>query len=180
MLLITIPAMEAWDERTMEFISTEEIVLELEHSLSSMYKWESKWNKPFLSKHEMTNSEVVDYVRCMTLTPNISPEVYNFLTNDNFIQIDEYIKAPMTATTFSKDKSSKPNREVITAEVIYYWMTSLGIPFECQYWHLNQLLTLIRVSSIKNSPPQKRSARDIMRSNAALNAARKKQLNTRG
>lgn len=179
MLLITIPSTELWDEKSMQFLGTDETVLELEHSLASIQQWESKWNVPFLSKKELTREQVIDYVQCMTLN-RVNPEVYNFLTNDNLSKIEEYIKAPMTATTFSNDKSSKGGREVITSELIYYWMTSLNIPSEYRYWHFNQLLTLIRVCSIKNSPPKKRSSRDIMQSNAALNAARRKQFNSKG
>jgi hypothetical protein len=180
MLQITIPAVELWDERKQEFVTTKEQTLQLEHSLVSISKWESKWCKPFLSKQEKTFEETLDYIKCMTITQNVDPEVYNYLTNENIEEINMYIEDPMTATYFSDDKTVKPNREQITAELIYYWMIALNIPFECQKWHLNRLLTLIKVCNIKNQPPKKRSRKEIMSRNAALNAARRKQLNTKG
>ena len=180
MLQITIPAVELWDERKQEFVITKEQTLQLEHSLVSISKWESKWCKPFLTKQEKTFEETLDYIKCMTLTQNVDPEIYNYLTNENIKEINEYIGAPMTATYFSDEKTSKTSREQVTAELIYYWMIALNIPFECQNWHLNRLLTLIKVCSIKNQPPKKRSRKEIMRRNAALNAARRKQLNTKG
>ena len=180
MLRITIPAVEQWNEEKQEFISTKEQTLSLEHSLVSLSKWESKWCKAFLTKQEKTFEETLDYIKFMTLTQNVDPEVYKYLTNGNIDEINRYIEAPMTATYFSEDKNGKTSREQITAEIIYYWMISLNIPFECQKWHLNRLLTLIKVCNIKNTPPKKRNKKEIMRRNAALNAARRKQLNTKG
>ena len=180
MLQITIPAVEQWDERKQEFVTTKEQTLQLEHSLVSLSKWESKWCKAFLTKQEKTFEETLDYIRCMTITQNVDPEVYNYLTNKNIEEINNYIDAPMTATYFSDDKTAKSSRGQITAELIYYWMIALNIPFECQNWHLNRLLTLIKVCNIKNQPPKKRSKKEIMSRNAALNAARRKQLNTKG
>jgi hypothetical protein len=180
MLQITIPAVEQWDERKQEFVITKEQTLQLEHSLVSLSKWESKWCKPFLTKQEKTFEETLDYIKCMTITQNVNPEVYNYLTNKNIEEINNYINAPMTATYFSDDKIAKTSREQITAELIYYWMIALNIPFECQKWHLNRLLTLIKVCNIKNQPPKKRNRKEIMSRNTALNAARKKQLNTKG
>ena len=180
MLQITIPATEQWDEKNQTIIVTKEQKLQLEHSLVSLSKWESKWCKPFLSKQEKTIEETIDYIRCMTLTQNIDPNVYNLLTNENITQVNEYIEAPMTATWFTDDKTRKPNKEQITAELVYYWMIALNIPFECQKWHLNRLLTLIRVCEIKNQPPKKMSKGQIMSRNAALNAARREQLKTKG
>jgi hypothetical protein len=180
MLQITIPAVELWDERKQEFVTTKEQTLQLEHSLVSISKWESKWCKPFLSKQEKTFEETLDYIKCMTITQNVNPEVYNYLTNKNIEEINNYINAPMTATYFSDDKIAKTSREQITAELIYYWMIALNIPFECQKWHLNRLLTLIKVCNIKNQPPKKRNRKEIMSRNTALNAARRKQLNTKG
>lgn len=180
MLQITIPARELWDEAKNEFIYTKECTLQLEHSLISLSKWESKWCKAFFSKEPKTQEETLDYIKCMTLTPNVKDEIYACLSNDNVTEINKYIEAPMTATFFSQDKGGKPNREQITSELIYYWMIALTIPFECQKWHLNRLLTLIRVCNIKNQPPKKMSKREIMSRNSALNAARRKQLNTKG
>jgi hypothetical protein len=180
MLQITIPAVEQWDEQKQEFVTTKEQTLSLEHSLVSLSKWESKWCKPFLTKQEKTFEETLDYIKFMTITQNVDPEVYKYLTNGNIDEVNRYIEAPMTATYFSEDKNGKTSREQITAEIIYYWMISLNIPFECQKWHLNRLLTLIKVCNIKNTPPKKRSKREIMSRNAALNAARRKRLNTKG
>lgn len=180
MLQITIPSAELWDERNQEFIYTKEQTLRLEHSLVSLSKWESKWCKPFLTKKEKTYEETIDYIKCMTLTQNANPYAYLCITNENIKQINDYIDAPMTATTIYEETNGKVNREQITAELIYYWMIALNIPFECQKWHLNRLLTLIRVCDIKNRPPKKRSMKEIMRRHAAINAANKKKFNTKG
>lgn len=180
MLQITIPSVELWDDFKQEFVTTKEQTLQLEHSLVSLSKWESKWCKPFLSRENKTNEETIDYVRCMTITQNVNPEVYSHLTDENIIQINNYIDAPMTATVFSREESSKRNREIVTSELIYFWMVSYNIPVKFEKWHLNRLLTLIRVCNIKNAPSKKRSRKETASSYAALNAARKKQLNTRG
>jgi hypothetical protein len=181
MLRLVVPiSHEGWDEEKEEFVEAKTQILQLEHSLISLSKWESKWCKPFLSTAQKTQEEILDYIKHMTLTPNVDPIVYDRLTAENFKQIDEYINAPMTATTFSKEKNSGSNKEVVTAELIYYWMIALQIPFECQKWHLNKLLTLVRVCNIKNQPPKKMNKRDLMSRNAKLNAARRQQLNTRG
>lgn len=180
MLQIAISGTEQWDEVHQEFVYTKEQTLTLEHSLISISKWEAKWHKSFLSKKEKTHEETLDYIKCMTLTPNVDPEVYNCLTPDIFEQINNYIAAPMTATVFSNEKGGPANREVVTSELIYYWMIALNIPFECQKWHLNRLLTLIRVCNIKNAPPKKIGKRALMSRNASLNAARRQSLNTRG
>lgn len=180
MLQITIPAMELWDEGKREFIYLKEKTLQLEHSLVSLSKWESKWHKPFLSKEEKTYEESIDYIKCMTITQNVSLDVYYRLTDTNISQINDYIKSSMTATVFSGDGVGKSNHEIVTAELIYYWMVALNIPFECQKWHLDRLITLIRVCSIKNSSPKKMSRSEILRQNRALNEERKKRLNTKG
>lgn len=180
MLTLNIPARELWDDEKQEFISTKEQVLNLEHSLVSLSTWESKWNKAFLSNRDKTDEEILDYIKCMTLNKKVSPIIYDLLTREDYIKINNYISAPMTATCFSDDKTARMGREVVTAELIYYWMIALNIPFECQHWHLNRLLTLIKVCNIKNTPPKKRSKREIMSRNAALNAARRKQLNSSG
>lgn len=181
MLYITIPEVELWDEQKQEFISSKEQTLQLEHSLVSISKWESKWCKAFLSNKNMTPEESIDYIKCMTITQNVPSDVYSAIPDSVIKEVSEYIALPMTATWFSDDtKNSKSSGETVTSELIYYWMISLNIPMECQKWHLNRLLTLIKVCNIKNQPPKKRSKRDIMSRNAALNAARKKQFNTTG
>lgn len=181
MLRITIPiSPEGWDEEKQEFVEPKYKTLQLEHSLVSLSKWESKWCKAFFSKEEKTTEQVIDYIKCMTLTQNVDPDVYDHLTKDNIEEINGYIEAPMTATQFYEDKNTGHNRETVTSELIYYWMIALNIPFECQKWHLNRLLTLIRVCNIKNTPPKKMSRNDIISRNTALNAARRKKLNTKG
>lgn len=182
MLQITIPAREvAYDEVKNEFCYTKEWTLQLEHSLVSISKWESKWHKPFLDKKEKTAEEIIDYIRCMTITQNVDPEVYNNLTKDNISAIIAYIDDPMTATWFNDDKNKKPvRREILTNELIYYAMCSYKIPVEFQKWHLNRLLTLLRVFAIKNEPPKKMSKSEIMRRNKSLNEARRNALGTRG
>ena len=178
MLTITIPAMELFNDITQEFIETKAQTIQLEHSLVSISKWESKWNKPFLANNDKSIAETLDYIRCMTITQNVNPDIYRRLSRSNIEDINNYIDAPMTATTFSDNKSGR-SREIVTSELIYYWMISLNIPMECQRWHLNRLLTLIRVCNVKNTPPKKMSRREIMNRNAALNAARRKQLNSK-
>lgn len=180
MLQITIPAVEQWDENEQEFITSKEQTLSLEHSLVSLSKWESKWCKPFLAKDDKTTEETIDYIRCMSITQNVNPDIFKNITNENIDIVRKYIESPMTATWFHDEKGGKSNSEQITSELIYYWMIALSIPFECQKWHLNRLLTLIQVCNVKNKPPKKKSKRDIMSRNTALNAARKKRLNTKG
>ena len=181
MLYLTIAlGPEEWDEEKQEFVDPITQTLQLEHSLVSISKWESKWCKPFLSGKEMPTEEVLDYIKCMNLTPNIDPDVYNYLTKAHVDQVVAYIEAPMTATTINDSDNKKGGHEIITSEVIYYWMVALQIPFECQYWHLNRLITLVKVCNIKNQPPKKSNRHDTMRRNAAINAARRKKLNSRG
>ena len=181
MLQITVPGIELWDEQKQEFSTEKDQTLCLEHSLVSISKWESKWNKIFLdNKEPKSYEETLDYIRCMTLTQNVKPEVYARLTEENFKQINEYIEAPMTATTFFENHQGGSNREKISSELVYYWMVTFNIPFECQKWHLNRLLTLIRICNVKNAPPKKMSKRDVASQYASLNAARRKQMNSRG
>lgn len=173
---------EIFDEQTQEFRTVVGQTVLLEHSLRSLAKWEARWKKPFLSKNEKTKAETIDYVRCMSLTPGVDPSIFETLTDADLNKISEYINDPMTATTFSDHGQKKPpSREIVTAELIYYWMVALQIPFECQDWHLNKLLTLIHVCEIKNQPKKKnKNTRDDINRRNALNRARKKQLGTTG
>lgn len=180
MLQITVPGVELYDEKNNEFLYLKERTLQLEHSLVSLSKWESKWCKPFISKNNKTDEEVKDYVRCMTITQNVEPDVYNRLTRQNYDEIEAYINAPMTATTFKEGRLGKKSGGVVTNEIIYYWMVSLNIPMDREKWHLNRLLTLIRVCNEKNAPSKKMSKSEIMKQNAAMNAARRQKLNSKG
>lgn len=169
---------DLWDERNQQFLSIKETTIQLEHSLLSISKWESKWNKSFINTKDKTEDELIDYIKCMTITKNVDPNIYVCLTAENVQEIVNYINAPMTATTIRD--TGKSNHEIVTSELIYYWMISLNIPVKFEKWHLNRLITLIRVCSIKNQPAKKMSRGEIMQRNAALNAARKKRWNTKG
>ena len=178
------PGAEQYDPVQNLFYTTKETVLTLEHSLVSISKWESKWKKPFMSVNaRMNQEELKDYVRCMTLTQNVDPLVYTALTQQNYTEILKYMEDPMTATTVNDKnipKAGPRGGKVVTSELVYYWMTALNIPFECQKWHFNRLMTLIRVASAEQQPPKKMSKRDIMSQNKSLNAARRAKLHSHG
>lgn len=180
MLEITVPEQELFNEATNEFYTVKSQTLKLEHSLVSISKWESKWKVPFLSKGKKTREQTIDYIRCMTITQNVNPLVYMGITNTNIQSITEYIDDSMTATWFSEPKNSTGQKEIVTSELIYYWMIALNIPMECQRWHLNRLLTLIKICNIKNQKPKKMSKSEIYSRNRALNAARRQRINSRG
>lgn len=179
MLKIVVPELELWDEKKQEFSTLKETTIQLEHSLVSISKWESKWHKAFLSKKDKSNEEIIDYIRCMTITQNVPEDVYYRLSDENMEAINKYIDDPMTATYFHDDEQAN-SRETVTSELIYYWMIVQNIPVNFEKWHLNRLLSLIKVCNIKNSPPKKMSSKEIMRRNSALNAARRKKYNTKG
>ena len=191
MLELVIPDQDKiWDSKKKEFTSSKGATLKLEHSLISISKWEAKWHKPFLKNENMTGEELIDYIKCMTITQSVPDEVYQHLTNENMDTVKEYILDPMSATWFNERvpegaKSPFAKNQVITSEVIYYWMIAQNIPLECEKWHLNRLMTLIRVCSIKNAEangggPKKMSQREILNSNRALNEQRRKMLHTKG
>lgn len=181
MLTITIPASEYYDQKEDKFYTNKKPqTITLEHSLVSISKWEAKWHKPFLSEKKKTFEESMDYVRCMTLTQNVNPEVYKFLSPDNFKAINAYIEDPMTASTVNNLNNKKGSAEVVTSELIYYWMIALEIPMKCEKWHLNRLLMLIKICEAKQQPAKKMKPRDVLKSNHALNAARRKRSGSRG
>lgn len=182
MLTITIPAYELFNDETQEFIEEKERTIQMEHSLLSISKWESKWNKPFLVDNpKKTVEEIVDYIKCMTITKGVPDTAYLYITEQQYAEINKYISAPMTATVIRDNSNSKRNSEIMTSELIYYYMIACNIPLECEKWHLNRLMTLIQVCSIKNNPnPKKMSTKETLQSNAALNAARRKKMNSKG
>lgn len=178
MLQIEIPEREYYDEAHNQFITVKGCSLKLEHSLVSISKWEMKWRKPFLSRERKTKDEFLDYIRCMTISQNIDPNVYYAISPEDQELIAQYITDKPTATWFN-NRHDSPNRDIITSELIYYMMVAYQIPFECQKWHLERLLTLIRICEIKNSP-KKMNKRDILAQNRALNAARRQKMGTKG
>ena len=180
MLKITIPGIALWDEELEEFTNSKGFVLELEHSLVSLSKWESIHEKAFLGPDPKSNEEVFSYIKCMITTPDFPPEVLSRLSQDNISEIQKYIDSKMTATWFNEPPVTKKSREIITAELIYYWMISLNIPIEFENWHLNRLFTLIKIFNVKNSKPKKMSTAEIAARNRELNAQRKAQFGTNG
>lgn len=180
MLQIVIPGIELFNAQTNEFTTTKETTLSLEHSLVSVSKWESKWKKPFLTDEPKTREESVDYIRCMTITQNVPEDVYSRIDGETMQKIQAYIDDPMTATWFNEHKKKNRRGEIVTSELIYFWMVAYNIPFECQKWHLNRLLTLIKVCDVKNSPEKKMGKKEAAEWQRAMNARRKAALNTKG
>ena len=178
-ITIKVPATESWDDEEEVFVETPETVLVLEHSLVSVSKWESIFNKPFLGQEKKTTAETYAYVHCMCLDESIPGEVVFRLSNENFEEINDYIESKMTATTFIETPGRK-SREIITNEVIRHWMISFQIPIEYETRHLNHLFTLIKVISEKNKPQKKMSRGEIAARNRELNAQRQKQYGTSG
>lgn len=179
MLKITIPSSRLYNEDTNEFINVPETSLKLEHSLVSISKWESKFCKSFFYTKEKTKEELLEYIKCMTINDNVNADVYYGLTSSNIKDIKNYIDSPMTATTI-RELSKAPSREIITSEILYYDMIAFGIPFECQKWHINRLITLIRVCNAKNGTQRKMSKAEQMAQYKALNASRRAALNSKG
>lgn len=190
MFELKIDAKEGWDASKNEFVQTKATIICLEHSLVSLSKWEAHFRKPYLSTEKKTREEILYYVKCMTITQNVDPKIYELLSESDLQQINSYITDTATATWFNdiKQEGAAPvrqNKQIITSELIYYWMVSYQIPFECQKWHLNRLLTLIRICNVEEAKSNgkhggKMSKRDILSQNRALNAARKQKLNTKG
>lgn len=180
MFTIIVPGVEMYDEQSEEFITQGDVVLDLEHSLVSLSKWESKFNKPFLSTETKTQVETYGYIEAMILTPNYPKNFWMHLSSDNLTQINEYIEAAQSATTFGQMPERKGRGETITSELIYYWMITFNIPSEYQHWHLNRLFALIRICNVKQSKPKKMSRSEVAMRNRELNAQRRAQHGTKG
>lgn len=180
MLRIEIPSSDLYNEDTEEFITIDGVVLDLEHSLVSLSKWESKFQKPFLSSHNKSEDEVLGYIECMIVTKNFPADAVKMLSQANLDQINEYINSKESATIINEMPGGKGRGEIITSELIYFWMINFSIPFECEFWHLNRLFSLIQICNIKNSKTKPRSRRAIAERNRQLNEQRKAKLGTRG
>lgn len=178
MLTLMVPGLELFDETTYEIRTMKEQKIQLEHSLISVSRWEAKWHEAFLTDKPKTREQMIDYIRCMSVSNVLDDDFYNNLPDNILLQINDYIENPMSATTIHEQDSF--SRSIITSEIIYYWMIELGIPFECQKWHLNRLMKLIRVCSIKRSPDKKMSKKEILQRNRELNEARRAKMNTKG
>jgi hypothetical protein len=179
MLQLKVATAEAYDEVEGQFTDAEHYVLELEHSLLSLSKWEQQHEVPFLSTEKKTNEQVVDYIRMMFSGEVFPEDILPHLTKAHYENINAYINAKMTATTF-REQRNPPHREIVTSELIYYWMISLGIPFECETWHLNRLLTLIKVCNYKNQPKKKMTSAEAMSQQRDLNEQRRREMGSAG
>ena len=177
---IKIPHQEYFNDTTGEFFTVEETNLTLEHSLYSIAKWESKWHIPYLATDKKTPEQAIDYLRCMTITQNVKPEIYEYIPDGELLRIHDYINDPMTATKIADDKSKGRSRKILTSEVIYFYMLSYNIPADFDKWHLNRLLTLIKVFNEENKPKKKMSPQQTISKYASLNAARRARLNSKG
>lgn len=183
MLTIIVPEqIDLWDDKKEEFFTIPEQKLQLEHSLISLSKWESNWKTPFL-RNDHTYEECIDYIRCMTINSNVNPLIYDHLPPEIISKIFEYVEDSRTATWFTdigEQKSPFNSSSEITSELIYYWMVALQIPVEFEKWHINRLITLIRICNEKNAPPKKMNKNQILKNYRELNAARKAKYHTKG
>lgn len=180
MLILTVPGTEFFNEELEEFVTVGETQLQLEHSLVSLSKWESEWEKPYLGKDKKTTQEVLSYIEAMCLTPDVPPEVFASLSEENYQEINDYMHAKKTASWIRESPSPSSTTETITSELIYYWMITLDIPLEAQHWHLNRLLMLIRVVNHKNTPPKKKSPGELAAERRAMNQKRREEYGTTG
>jgi hypothetical protein len=180
MLRLIVEGTEYFNEETETFETVGDVELELEHSLISLSKWESKYQKPFLTSNSKTPDEIMSYIEAMIISKKCSGGILTRLTQTNLNQINAYIESKESATTFGSMPERKGRGEIITSELIYYWMVAFNIPFECETWHLNRLFALIRICNIKNSKPKKMSRNEMAARNCELNAQRKALYNTSG
>lgn len=180
MLIVSIPSVEAYDEETEQFVSLPGGTLHLEHNLLSLSKWESITHKHLIGNKDVTGEDLLKYVECMVQDEEFDPTILNRLPSEELKRINDYISDTMTATRVKDRSNAKDSGEYTSSELIYYWMIACQIPFTCETWHINRLLTLIRVCNAKAEPGKKMSQSEIMSQNRELNRARRKALGTRG
>lgn len=184
MLTLEVPQIDLFNNITEEFIYIEATTLKFENSLVSISKWESKWHKPFpgyqpknvamANNIVFTNEDFIDYIRCMCITPVKDTRIFANMPTECLIQIKEYMEDPMTASVIKQDKKGKLSHQIVTNELVYFWMSSYQIPFDAAKWHINRLLTLINIAAAENAPKGKQSKSDIAAYHRAVNAARRK------
>lgn len=179
MLTLKIESFEGWDEEKEEFIYIEGQTIHMRHCLASISKWESKWHIPFLSRKEKTEEQALDYIRCM-VEEEVSDTVINIIQTRYGREIESYMNNPSTATVVHHDKQEIGSNSPKTSEVIYSWMFQLNIPMECQYWHINKLITQIDYMNEQQKPPKKISKKDAMARQARINAERRAKLKSKG
>lgn len=182
MLQITVPKTEIFNENTNQFLWIPETTIQMEHSLVSLSKWEEKHHKAYLDpKLQHSATEILDYFKCMTITKNVKDSVFLALSQRNIEEISSYINDPMTATTFNEMATTKKHSsKFITSEYLYFCMFSLGVPIECEKWHINRLMTLLKIFEEENKPQKKRSEAETLNYYAKLNAERKRKWHTKG
>ena len=181
MLTITIQGEELWDDEAEIFRYSDSTVLELEHSLVALSKWEGKFHKLFLTSDEKTEEEMAGYIMAMVVTPGVDESVLNLLTEEHIKAIDAYINDPMTGTTFSnlaEERSRNPER--ISSELIFLWMNQYQIDKDCETWHLNRLFTLIRVHYAKSQKPKRVPQHVQAKTMAEINEERRRKYNSNG
>ena len=176
MFELTIGATEHFNQETSEFEMLNGVTIELEHSLFALSKWESKFEIPFLNNDNLTDEQMMYYIQCMTITKNVDPKLYGSLSEANIITVNEYLNKKHTATWFSEHGNGPGRRtsnEIVTSELIYFWLTACQIPFECEHWNLKRLLTLIQVCNEKNKPQKKMDRKTMMNKHRSVNASRR-------
>lgn len=180
MLTIVVQGDELWDEEAEKFCYTEDTVLQFEHSLVSLSKWEAKYHKLFLTKEPKTEEEMGGYIQAMLLTPDVPIEVFDRMTKEQFEELDAYINDPMTGSTISEMPQGSRTSERLSSELIYFWMSQYNIDISHKHDHLNRLFTLIKIHHAKTQKPKKMSKNARAQQMAELNAQRKAQMGTKG
>ena len=183
-IVVTVPKSEVYDEENDIFYEIKnEVTLVMEHNLIAISRWESKFHKPYLTKDTKTNEEILYYLECMTITKGVESYVYRCIPKSELLRITEYINDPMTGTTVRESPYAKKQgkEEIQSAELLYYYMFKLGIPKECENWHLNRLMTLMKVYGAKDEKPDGKASRsELIARNRAINARNRSKYHSKG